>query len=336
MEDISYHDIPPSFVDLPDGELLGRIDGCKNRIRLSRNDFARDLPECARRGLHRRRGCGSLQQFAAIRAPDGCTDWRRRLKRCGAPRRGGSMGIEIAAMDQLQQTILFPEEPTGLLFGRSPRGQFLTAAALYGKAWNDRMETSYEEEYRACEHLLRSRESAGKANGGSSPQDARLPGETPQCNFAGGDPPEGAPSRQLPRRVRRFLQPACDGRCTFPGCHMPVHSIHHARRWALIHVHELHALHPLCKEHDALVHGAGVIDEEGPTEGWKIAGPRRFDEAATEDVRTGRSNGSASSHGRGKASERRHGQRKRRKVDPRLAMKSLRKHPPLASPSMWG
>lgn len=287
----------------------------------------------------------------------------RRLEGSAA-KRSCTMAIDIAAMDEFQRyrhalevrmgrsvsqsmalmrllepdreaipikTVLFREEQSGLLFGRSQWGLFVTAAELYGRAWKRREEMSYDEECTACERLLNSRarrkasplvQDVAKSFPGEirhprspasvEPATKSFPGEmlhpasgptvspmaesvagkpsepsqfrdrrkaqTPSPGYGSCPPPdEGAPTRRLPSRVRRFLLDIHGGRCSFPGCNRMIHTIHHSRRWRLFHEHDLQNLHPLCRRHDALVHAGCIVDETLPIHDWEVIMPEEDD-----------------------------------------------------------
>ena len=105
--------------------------------------------------------------------------------------------------------MVYKEEDTGLLLGRSQWGIFRADPTLYPESWENGTEMSLAREVAECEEILKAR---------------AVPGD--RVNPAPGK----KPSRYVPVRVRRLLEDMYDGFCGLPGCNDRIYQTHHPLR----------------------------------------------------------------------------------------------------------
>lgn len=79
-----------------------------------------------------------------------------------------------------------------------------------------------------------------------------------------------ANGRAIPALVRRMIQATYHGMCGFQDCTKPATSLHHTRRYSLDQRHDPKSIVPLCKAHERLVHSGLVENEEDPPRSWRL------------------------------------------------------------------
>jgi len=77
-------------------------------------------------------------------------------------------------------------------------------------------------------------------------------------------------SRHIPVAIKSFVVKKSGGCCAFPGCKRPYEILHHTQRWALEKVHDPDRLVPLCKAHEQLVHLGLIENEQSAPEKWRV------------------------------------------------------------------
>lgn len=65
---------------------------------------------------------------------------------------------------------------------------------------------------------------------------------------------ENTPSRYIPAAVKKIIREEYGTKCSYPGCEKIAKSLHHTRRFGLIHDHDPHFIAPLCREHHEIAH----------------------------------------------------------------------------------
>ncbi len=78
-----------------------------------------------------------------------------------------------------------------------------------------------------------------------------------------------ARGRYIPAEVRHFLEEKYK-HCPFPGCNKPHEIFHHVRRYALNPSHDPRYIVPLCKAHERLAHAGLIENEEDPPDEWRV------------------------------------------------------------------
>ncbi len=77
-------------------------------------------------------------------------------------------------------------------------------------------------------------------------------------------------SRYIPVAVKREVLERTGGQCAFPTCHRSATSLHHTQRFALEKVHDAARLQPVCTAHERIAHLGLIEGEEGRTEDWVV------------------------------------------------------------------
>lgn len=77
-------------------------------------------------------------------------------------------------------------------------------------------------------------------------------------------------SRHIPNHIQRYAKEKFAGRCHYPNCKRPGEILHHTQRFALERVHDPSRLVYLCKEHEQLAHLGLFDNEEESTFAWKL------------------------------------------------------------------
>ena len=78
------------------------------------------------------------------------------------------------------------------------------------------------------------------------------------------------PSRHIPAKIKRHVVAQTRGQCGFPGCSKPYSILHHTQRWALQNIHDPAQLVALCTAHERLAHHGLIENEDRPAEQWQI------------------------------------------------------------------
>lgn len=82
--------------------------------------------------------------------------------------------------------------------------------------------------------------------------------------------PVATKSRHIPARIERFVLEKTNGQCAYPKCTKPHESLHHTQRFALEKVHDPDRLAPLCEKHERIAHLGLIENEEAPPENWRL------------------------------------------------------------------
>lgn len=85
-------------------------------------------------------------------------------------------------------------------------------------------------------------------------------------------PPEAVktPSRHIPSRIQRHVRERSGGLCAYPGCLQKATSLHHTQRWGLEKVHDPARLQALCTGHERLAHLGLIENEEELSSRWRL------------------------------------------------------------------
>lgn len=77
-------------------------------------------------------------------------------------------------------------------------------------------------------------------------------------------------SRYIPAKIKEYAISKTHGFCAYPNCKKKYKILHHTQRFALERVHDPDRLQPLCKAHERLAHLEFIENEEGPPDTWKL------------------------------------------------------------------
>lgn len=92
-----------------------------------------------------------------------------------------------------------------------------------------------------------------------------------ECEIAIKKPvPVESKSRYIPAKIRKYVISKTNGRCGFPKCARPYAVLHHTWRYEFHGVHDPDAIVPLCKAHHDLAHLGLIENEESAPEIWEI------------------------------------------------------------------
>jgi hypothetical protein len=80
--------------------------------------------------------------------------------------------------------------------------------------------------------------------------------------------PVRATSRHIPNHIQYFVKEKYAGRCHYPSCQRQGEILHHTQRFALEKVHDPSRLVYLCKEHERIAHLGLFDNEEESTFAW--------------------------------------------------------------------
>lgn len=78
--------------------------------------------------------------------------------------------------------------------------------------------------------------------------------------------------RYIPTRIRKHVLAKTRGQCAYPGCKRPYQILHHTQRFALEHTHDPRRLVPLCTGHERLAHQGLIGGEQSPDgpASWRV------------------------------------------------------------------
>lgn len=91
-------------------------------------------------------------------------------------------------------------------------------------------------------------------------------------------------TRYMPTPVKKVVEARQEEKCAFPECIKPPEIFHHTRRFALKKSHDPNFIVGLCKIHERLVHSGMVKNEEEGPETWQVR--ELGDEAPWWDLKT--------------------------------------------------
>lgn len=78
------------------------------------------------------------------------------------------------------------------------------------------------------------------------------------------------PSRYIPANIKQHVLQRTSGLCAYPSCIKPATSLHHTQRWALEKIHDPQRLHGLCTAHERLAHLGLIEHEEDAPQKWSL------------------------------------------------------------------
>ncbi len=81
---------------------------------------------------------------------------------------------------------------------------------------------------------------------------------------------ERAVSRYIPARIKNHVLQKTNGQCAYPGCAKPYRILHHTQRFALRPEHDPQTLMPLCEGHERLAHQGLIEREQGAASEWRV------------------------------------------------------------------
>ena len=268
------------FTKLSDKDLYALCKEYGRKARFWRRKFAGLLPEVERRGLYRRRGCGSIYEFAAKLAgmskesvdkilrlskkledkpflleqlETGAQSWSKleKVAYIATSQTDGAWAERIENMPQpaveafvqnfrLKTTLQSETEPVKSAI------QFTVKPALAQKLQQLSKRADFES---LLEKFV---ESVG----------AQEQSEKPQA--------VSTPSRHIPTEIDRYVRARTNDLCAFPCCTKIGTSLHHTQRWALENIHDPDRLHLLCTNHERLAHQGYIENEEQSPEHWRL------------------------------------------------------------------
>lgn len=79
-----------------------------------------------------------------------------------------------------------------------------------------------------------------------------------------------ATSRHIPAEIEKYVLRRSGGTCEFPWCMRPHDILHHTQRFYLEAVHDPDRIVALCTAHERVVHLGLVEDETAPTKEWRV------------------------------------------------------------------
>ncbi len=86
--------------------------------------------------------------------------------------------------------------------------------------------------------------------------------------------------RHIPTDIKRWVLEKYNHKCAFPGCTKPFKILHHTERFALTKTHNPDTIVPLCSAHEQFAHHGLIHDEKGDPQEWSIR--QRPDENSPE------------------------------------------------------
>jgi hypothetical protein len=82
--------------------------------------------------------------------------------------------------------------------------------------------------------------------------------------------PVKSESHYIPKEIKVHVATKTNGRCAYPGCDRLATEFHHTKRFALDYTHDPDAIVGLCKEHHQLAHCGLIENEEKRPYEWKL------------------------------------------------------------------
>jgi hypothetical protein len=289
---------------LSDADLYQR---CKNyglNARVWKRRFAGLLPEVLRRGLHRKRGCVSIHEFAyklggmSKEAVDkvlrlsghladkpllrdqlesGSEGWSKieKVAYIATPASDAFWAGKVHELPQAALEVFVGEKRSsennrlGLTLKSDPQSEKITALTF-------RVRPAVEERLRLYKGRMEKLEKRPLAleevlefllDGVSGGGAAVAEVVCPSCAEKKGAEAKG---RAIPQVVQKVVRARFGEKCGFRGCGRPSTSLHHTRRYSLDSRHDPNAIVPLCTAHERLVHSGLVEDERVSPAEWRI------------------------------------------------------------------
>lgn len=76
--------------------------------------------------------------------------------------------------------------------------------------------------------------------------------------------------RPIPTAIQKLIFATHGYTCAFPGCHKPYQELHHVYPWAKYKTHDSKQIYPLCKAHHSLAHAGLIANMHQQPENWRI------------------------------------------------------------------
>lgn len=309
MRDFNHHCME-NLQTLSDKDLFARCQEYGTNARVWRRRFAGLLPEVLRRDLHRRRGYGSIYEFAfklagmsgasvdkilhlaekladkpALREQlvSGSQGWSKieKVAFIATPETDKEWAEKVEKMTQ-QGLEAFIQAKRALTQCGNVEGQTLKSESdnkFRLEQWGSMsfpVAPEIEKQLRLLKYQLEKEK--GQTLTFNEVMQALLKGGIKQdakvviqvCPECAARKAAQVNSRSLPTGVRRVLQAMYQGLCAFPLCERPGTSFHHTKRYSLEREHNAKSIVPLCKGHERLIHSGLIENEEDPPATWRI------------------------------------------------------------------
>ena len=268
------------FTKLSDKDLYALCKEYGQKARFWRRRFAGLLPEVERRGLYRRRRCGSIYEFAAKLAgmskesvdtvlrvarkledkpqlkellESGAQSWTKleRVAYVATHETDGDWADRVVTLPQIALKVLVQNSRLETAVDRNFQPEkttveFETFPRLASKFNQLKKRADFNEVLEEFLEMLEAREEARKPQAVSTP------------------------SRHIPVAIEKFVRERTNDLCAFPTCTKPGTSLHHTQRWALENIHDPDRLHLLCTDHERLAHQGYIENEELSPEHWRL------------------------------------------------------------------
>ena len=278
------------FKRLSDKDLYALCKEYGQKARFWRRRFAGLLPEVERRGLYRRRGCGSIYEFSAKLAGmskesvDKVLQISRKLQ--DKPRLLEQLETGAQSWSKLEKVAYVATVQTDGEWAE--RLGTMSQASVEAFVQNSRLKTPLErgiqpEKYAERSGALKkeelrfdlSPELARKFQQIAKRADfesivSKIIQEIEKREAAEKPQSVATPSRHIPSEIDRYVRARTNDLCAFPTCTKLGTSLHHTQRWALENVHDPDRLHLLCTAHERLAHQGYIENEELSPEHWRL------------------------------------------------------------------
>ena len=265
---------------MTDKDLYGLCKEYGQKARFWRRKFAGLLPEVERRGLYRRRLCGSIYEFAAKLAGmskesvDKVLQISRKLQ--DKPRLLEQLETGAQSWSKLEKVAYIATSQTDGAWAE--RIENMPQPAVEAFVQNFRLKTTLQSETEPVKSAIQFTVKlvlAQKLQQLSKRADfesllekfvesvgAQEQSEKPQA--------VSTPSRHIPTEIDRYVRARTNDLCAFPCCTKIGTSLHHTQRWALENIHDPDRLHLLCTNHERLAHQGYIENEEQSPEHWRL------------------------------------------------------------------
>ena len=275
---------------MTDKDLYGLCKEYGQKARFWRRRFAGLLPEVERRGLYRRRGCGSIYEFAAKLAGMSKESVNKVLqisrKLQDKPRLLEQLETGAQSWSKLEKVAYVATVQTDGEWAE--RLGTMSQASVEAFVQNSRLKTPLErgiqpEKYAERSGALKkeelrfdlSPELARKFQQIAKRADfesivSKIIQEVEKREAVGKPQAVSTPSRHIPAAIEKFVRERTSDLCAFPTCTKLGTSLHHTQRWALENVHDPDRLHLLCTAHERLAHQGYIENEELSPEHWRL------------------------------------------------------------------
>ena len=278
------------FKRLSDKDLYALCKEYGQKARFWRRRFAGLLPEVERRGLYRRRGCGSIYEFAAKLAGmskesvDKVLQISRKLQ--DKPRLLEQLETGAQSWSKLEKVAYVATVQTDGEWAE--RLGTMSQASVEAFVQNSRLKTPLERGIQPEKHAERSGalkkevvrfdlnpELARKFQQIAKRADfesivSKIIQEVEKREAAEKPQSVATPSRHIPSEIDRYVRARTNDLCAFPTCTKLGTSLHHTQRWALENVHDPDRLHLLCTAHERLAHQGYIENEEQSPDHWRL------------------------------------------------------------------